>query len=77
MKKQPKVKLSLEKATIAKLNEEQMELIAGGHAVCSKLVTVIMEEGLSSSTEQGDSCRPSIWVSKTCPATGTCACTCE
>ncbi|SFA43102.1 hypothetical protein SAMN04488511_103254 [Pedobacter suwonensis] len=77
MKKQPKIKLSLAKETIAKLNEEQMELISGGHSVCSKLVTVIMEEGLSSSTEQGGSCNPTFMKSRTCPATGSCACTCD
>ncbi|QNN41523.1 class I lanthipeptide [Pedobacter roseus] len=77
MKKQPKIKLSLAKETIAKLNEEQMELIAGGYAASSESTTIIITEELSNSDGKKDSCNPTILKSKTCPATGSCACSCE
>ncbi|MFF5381849.1 class I lanthipeptide [Pedobacter suwonensis] len=77
MKKQFKTKLSLNKETVAKLNEEQMELIAGGQAAADGSTFVV---GLSLEAEaaEGGSCgQKSIIASKTCPATSTCECSCK
>lgn len=76
MKKQPKIKLSLAKETIAKLNEEQMELIAGGQGLAAnEQVTVKTEVDL---TGDVGNCGPqTVQISKTCPATSSCLCVCE
>lgn len=76
MKKSINIKLSLQKETIARLNDEQMELIAGGQGLnIESAVTVKTEpEAL------GDvgNCGPQTFqVSKTCPATSSCLCVCE
>lgn len=79
MKKQLKTKLTLNKETVAKLNEEQMELVAGGTAAAAGSTVVI---GLGFEAEaavesSGDSCgKQSIIASQTCPVTGTCSCHC-
>jgi hypothetical protein len=77
MKKQPKIKLSLAKETIAKLNEEQMALVAGGYGISNEDSTIIIVVELSNETGEGGGCYPSVWKSKTCPPTGTCKCTCD
>ncbi|NII84242.1 MULTISPECIES: class I lanthipeptide [unclassified Pedobacter] len=76
MKKQLKTKLSLNKETVAKLNEEQMELVAGGQAAAEGSTIVI---GLSlDAVDSGDSCgKQSIIASKTCPVSSTCECSCK
>ncbi|QXU41493.1 class I lanthipeptide [Pedobacter sp. D749] len=74
MKKQLKTKLSLNKETVAKLNDEQMQLLAGGQAAAAGSTVVI---GFESLAAEGDSCgKQSIIASKTCPVTGTCSCHC-
>ncbi|NII84245.1 MULTISPECIES: class I lanthipeptide [unclassified Pedobacter] len=74
MKKQLKTRLSLNKETLAKLNEEQMELVAGGQAVGGS-ETIVIELELDGGT--GDTCgKKSIVSSKTCPASSTCNCPC-
>ncbi|WP_412466635.1 class I lanthipeptide [Pedobacter sp. KLB.chiD] len=76
MKKQPKIKLSLAKETIAKLNEEQMELIAGGQGPAANAqVTVKTEVDLAG--DVGNCGTQTVQVSKTCPATSSCLCVCE
>ncbi|WP_412466631.1 class I lanthipeptide [Pedobacter sp. KLB.chiD] len=79
MKKQLKTKLSLNKETVAKLNEEQMELVAGGQAAAEGSTVVIgLGFAAESSAVDGDSCgKQSIIASKTCPATSTCECSCK
>ncbi|MFF5381848.1 class I lanthipeptide [Pedobacter suwonensis] len=77
MKKQLKTKLSLNKETVAKLNEEQMELIGGGQAAAEGSTVVIGFEAEASVADDGGSCgKQSIIASKTCPATSTCKCSC-
>lgn len=73
MKKQFKIKLSLNKETVAKLNEEQMDLVAGGQGVTNDATVVI---GLDAETDAcGVKSGPSVIVgTKTCPPTGTCCC---
>jgi len=76
MKKQLKTKLSLNKETVARLNDEQMELIAGGQAAAEGSTVVIGFESESLAAE-GDSCgKQSIIASKTCPVSSTCKCSC-
>lgn len=78
MKKQLKTKLSLNKETVAKLNEEQMELVSGGQAAAEGS-TVVVDIPILSAAEAADggSCgKQSIIASKTCPVTGTCGCHC-
>ncbi|MFF5381847.1 class I lanthipeptide [Pedobacter suwonensis] len=79
MKKQLKTKLSLNKETVAKLNEEQMELVAGGQAAAAGSTVVIgIELRAEAAAVEGDSCgRQSIIASKTCPVTSTCGCSCK
>ncbi|TCD29592.1 hypothetical protein EZ456_00830 [Pedobacter psychrodurus] len=77
MKKQFKTKLSLNKETVAKLNEEQMELVAGGQAAAEGS-TIVIGLSLEASAADGDSCgKQSIIASRTCPATSTCECSCK
>ena len=77
MKKQLKTKLSLNKETVAKLNEEQMELIAGGQAAADGS-TFVVGLSLEADDADGGSCgQKSIIDSKTCPATSTCDCHCN
>ncbi|QXU41489.1 class I lanthipeptide [Pedobacter sp. D749] len=75
MKKQLKTKLSLNKETIAKLNEEQMELVAGGQAIGTDATIVIGVETITD-TDTCGSTRPFSTPpgSQTCPPTGTCCC---
>jgi len=75
MKKQLKTKLSLNKETVAKLNEEQMELVVGGQAAGAN-ATVVIDIGLDTDTGKcGGSTGPSCPIaSKTCPPTSTCCC---
>jgi len=76
MKKQLKTKLSLNKETVARLNDEQMELVAGGQAAAAGSTVVIGFEAEASAAE-GDSCgKQSIIASKTCPVSSTCHCSC-
>ncbi|QNN41528.1 class I lanthipeptide [Pedobacter roseus] len=76
MKKQFKTKLSLNKETVARLNDEQMELVAGGQAALAGSTVVIGIE--ASSAVDGDSCgKQSIIASKTCPVSSTCDCSCK
>ncbi|TCD29591.1 hypothetical protein EZ456_00825 [Pedobacter psychrodurus] len=76
MKKQFKTKLSLNKETVAKLNEEQMELVAGGQAAEGSTIVIDIPI-LSAAEAEGDSCgKQSIIASRTCPATSTCKCSC-
>ncbi|NII84244.1 MULTISPECIES: class I lanthipeptide [unclassified Pedobacter] len=79
MKKQLKTKLSLNKETVARLNEEQMELVAGGQAAAdgSTVVIGIGFEAESAAAEGGSCGQKSIIASKTCPVTSTCVCTCS
>jgi len=79
MKKQFKTKLSLNKETVAKLNEEQMELVAGGQAaVAGSTVVIGLSFEAEASAVDGDSCgKQSIIASKTCPVTSTCDCHCS
>lgn len=77
MKNQFKTKLALNKETVAKLNEEQMDLVAGGQAELAES-TVIITDSLGVTGDVGPNCGPrSIMVSKTCPATESCLCVCE
>jgi len=78
MKKQLKTKLSLDKETVAKLNDEQMQLVAGGQAAAAGSTVVIgIELKAEASAAEGDSCgKQSIIASKTCPVSGTCQCSC-
>jgi hypothetical protein len=76
MKKQLKTKLSLNKETVAKLNEEQMELLTGGQAIGADATIVI---GIERVTKDGDGCgKQSVIASKTCPPhyTNTVNCPC-
>jgi len=77
MKKQLKTKLALNKETVAKLNEEQMELLAGGQAAAAGN-TFVVGLGLESDTaaKEGSCGQQSIIASKTCPVSGTCQCSC-
>ncbi|TCD29594.1 hypothetical protein EZ456_00840 [Pedobacter psychrodurus] len=76
MKKQLKMKLSLAKETIARLNEEQMELVSGGQGLTAESTTIIVE--LDVAGDVGPSCGPrTVQISKTCPATSSCLCVCE
>ncbi|TCD29593.1 hypothetical protein EZ456_00835 [Pedobacter psychrodurus] len=76
MKKQFKTKLKLDKETVAKLNEEQMELVAGGQAAADGS-TIVIGLSLEEAAGEGGSCgQQSIIASKTCPATSTCKCSC-
>jgi len=78
MKKQLKAKLALNKETVAKLNEEQMELVAGGQAAAAGSTVVIDIPILSAAEAEGGSCgKQSIIASKTCPVTSTCGCSCK
>jgi len=77
MKKQLKTKLALNKETVAKLNEEQMDLLAGGQAAADGS-TFVVGISLEAEAAEGSSCgQQSIIASKTCPATSTCVCTCK
>ncbi|QXU41495.1 class I lanthipeptide [Pedobacter sp. D749] len=77
MKKQLKTKLSLNKETVAKLNEEQMELVSGGQAAADGSTVVIDIPILSAEAVDGGGCgKQSIIASKTCQPTGTCGCHC-
>jgi hypothetical protein len=73
MKKQLKTKLALNKETVAKLNEEQMELITGGQAAAEDATIVI---GIDIDTDKcGSTPNPSTPVgTRTCPPTSTCCC---
>jgi len=72
MKKPINIKLSLNKETVAKLNEEQMQLLAGGQAIGADATIVI---GLDVVTGEEDACgKKSIVNSRTCPASATCNC---
>jgi len=73
MKKQLKTKLILNKETIARINEEQMGLIGGGQSEINVSVIIVMDP----EKEKGCGGPRSVRVSRTCPATATCACTCE
>jgi hypothetical protein len=76
MKKSIRTKLSLAKETIAKLNDEQMELIAGGQGLNAESAVTVKTEPEA----LGDvgNCGPQTFqVSKTCPATSSCLCVCE
>ncbi|QXU41494.1 class I lanthipeptide [Pedobacter sp. D749] len=77
MKKQLKTKLSLNKETVAKLNDEQMQLVAGGQAAAAGS-TVVIGLGLESdaAAKEGSCGKQSIIASETCPVTGTCSCHC-
>jgi len=76
MKKQPKTKLSLAKETIARLNDEQMELIAGGQGLpLNGPVTTKTE--VDAFGDVGNCGPQTVQVSKTCPATSSCLCVCE
>ncbi|QXU41491.1 class I lanthipeptide [Pedobacter sp. D749] len=66
MKKQLKTKLSLDKETVAKLNEEQMQLVAGGNGVSAGATIVIDIPSEAFSAEEGCG-KKSIVASKTCP----------
>jgi len=77
MKKQFKTKLVLNKETVAKLNEEQMDLVAGGQAAADGS-TFVVGLSLEADAAEGGSCgQKSIIASKTCPVTSTCVCTCS
>ncbi|QNN41529.1 class I lanthipeptide [Pedobacter roseus] len=77
MKKQLKTKLSLNKETVAKLNEEQMELVSGGQAAADGSTVVIDIPILSAEAVDGGSCgKQSIIASQTCPVSSTCKCSC-
>jgi hypothetical protein len=77
MKKQLKTKLSLNKETVAKLNEEQMELVSGGQVAADGSTVVIDIPILSAAEADGGSCgKQSIIASQTCPVSSTCKCSC-
>jgi hypothetical protein len=76
MKKQFKTKLSLNKETVAKLNDEQMNLVAGGQSAAESSTVVIGTKLAEDSASDGGCGSSSINASKTCPATSTCGCSC-
>ncbi len=76
MKKSIKIKLSLEKETIARLNDEQMELIAGGQGLNIESAVTVKTE-LEALGDVGNCGPQTFQVSKTCPATSSCLCVCE
>ncbi|QNN41525.1 class I lanthipeptide [Pedobacter roseus] len=74
MKKQLKTKLSLNKETVARLNDEQMELVAGGQAIGAD-ATIVIGLDLANGAGEEDTCgKKSVVNSKTCPASATCNC---
>jgi uncharacterized protein GlcG (DUF336 family) len=76
MKKQFTTKLSLNKETVAKLNDEQMNLVAGGQAIAESS-TVVIGLGLATDSGEDGGCgKSSINASGTCPVTSTCQCHC-
>jgi len=66
MKKKLKKRLLLSKETLAKLNEEQMQLIAGGHATNTD-ATIIIDVPSDAFLTDKVCNKPTVMVSKTCP----------
>ncbi|NII84246.1 MULTISPECIES: class I lanthipeptide [unclassified Pedobacter] len=76
MKKQSKIKLSLEKETIARLNDEQTVLIAGGQGLPLNAAVTVKTE-VDALADVGNCGPQTVQISKTCPATSSCLCVCE
>jgi len=71
-------KFSLNKETIARLNDEQLKMVEGGLAAegDSTIVVSLPLNGLES-VDDGGCGRSSIVASRSCPATSTCGCSCK
>lgn len=75
------LRFSLNKETIARMNDEQLKLVEGGLAaeggstvVVSVPLTIVAKDSLEG---EGGCGRSSIVASRSCPSTSTCGCSCK